>query len=252
MMACVPSYRHAMPDADKDGLSDFVEGWYGTDPNVADTDRDGMSDGDEVSIGFDPTKAEPDKIATWNASMDIERENLDKAYDDAAGMFRDTDFDGVDNYTERKIGTNPFEADTDKDGLDDGFEVQYGLDPLDNLPDPVEPAPVVPMRLPDDLNAAVSSSAAASASVVPAPAVSSPAPVAAPAADPAASFASEPDSYASDSYASDTVTEPVVADPPAGASPDPVDDESSYQPPPDPGWSDSSDGGDPSSDAGGE
>jgi hypothetical protein len=210
-----------------------MEGWYGTDPNVADTDGDGMADGDEVSIGFDPTKAEPDKIATWNASMDIERENLDKAYDDAAGMFRDTDFDGVDNYTERKIGTNPFEADTDKDGLDDGFEVQYGLDPLDNLPDPVEPAPVVPMRLPDDLNAAVPSNVAPA----PAPAVSTPAPVAAPV----------------DSYASDAVAEPVVAEAPApDPAPDPVDGESSYQPPPEPGWSDSYDGGDLSSDAGGE
>jgi hypothetical protein len=142
-------------DHDGDGLSDFDEEWRGTDPNRADTDGDGVPDGDEVDLGWDPKKADPqEKIDRLHGSLELEHEKLDKAYEDAADMFRDTDWDGLDDYTERKIGTNPFEADTDGDGLTDGFEVQYGLDPKDNLPDPPEPEPHVPMRLPDSLASA--------------------------------------------------------------------------------------------------
>jgi hypothetical protein len=81
-----------------------------------------------------------------------EWDQLNQAYDTAKGMFVDADYDGLDNYTENKIGTNPFETDTDKDGLSDGLEVQHGLDPLDNLPDPVEAPSKTSMQLPDASN----------------------------------------------------------------------------------------------------
>lgn len=41
-------------DTDEDGLSDFWEEIYETDPENPDTDGDGYSDGDEVANGFDP------------------------------------------------------------------------------------------------------------------------------------------------------------------------------------------------------
>ena len=41
-------------DSDKDGLTDEMEAFYGTDPNNPDTDGDGFSDGNEVSRGYDP------------------------------------------------------------------------------------------------------------------------------------------------------------------------------------------------------
>lgn len=41
-------------DTDKDGLSDGLEGMFGSDPNKADTDGDGYSDGDEVDKGYNP------------------------------------------------------------------------------------------------------------------------------------------------------------------------------------------------------
>ncbi len=47
-------------DSDHDGLKDWEETIYHTDPNNPDTDGDGISDGDEISQGHDPLKKGPD------------------------------------------------------------------------------------------------------------------------------------------------------------------------------------------------
>ena len=44
-------------DSDGDGLPDWEEHLYGSDPLVFDTDKDGTPDGEEVRQGRDPTKA---------------------------------------------------------------------------------------------------------------------------------------------------------------------------------------------------
>ncbi len=50
-------------DSDKDGLKDWEEVLWKTDPHKADTDNDGTPDGQEVKDGRDPTMAGPnDKI----------------------------------------------------------------------------------------------------------------------------------------------------------------------------------------------
>lgn len=41
-------------DSDKDGLSDSLEVYLGTDPKVKDTDKDGYSDGEELKMNYDP------------------------------------------------------------------------------------------------------------------------------------------------------------------------------------------------------
>lgn len=41
-------------DSDKDGLTDLVEKFYGTDPYNPDTDGDGYLDGEEVKNHFNP------------------------------------------------------------------------------------------------------------------------------------------------------------------------------------------------------
>jgi len=46
-------------DTDNDGLTDYYEKYWKTDPNKADTDGDGYSDSDEICKGYDPTG--PDK-----------------------------------------------------------------------------------------------------------------------------------------------------------------------------------------------
>ncbi len=43
---------------------------------------------------------------------------------------QDSDNDGLNNYQEKKIGTEPENADTDADGMPDGWEIRYGLNPL--------------------------------------------------------------------------------------------------------------------------
>ncbi len=43
-------------DSDNDGLPDWKEGLYGTNPKKADTDKDGTSDFDEISQNRDPLK----------------------------------------------------------------------------------------------------------------------------------------------------------------------------------------------------
>ena len=51
-------------DTDADGLKDWEEALWKTDPKKADTDGDGTSDNEEISIGRDPLKAGPnDKIS---------------------------------------------------------------------------------------------------------------------------------------------------------------------------------------------
>jgi hypothetical protein len=45
-------------DTDSDGLVDFLEMNYGTDPFSFDTDGDGFSDGVEVENGYNPLKGD--------------------------------------------------------------------------------------------------------------------------------------------------------------------------------------------------
>jgi hypothetical protein len=51
-------------DSDNDGLRDWEESLWGSDPNNADTDGDGTTDGDEIKRSRDPTKAGPDDTLT--------------------------------------------------------------------------------------------------------------------------------------------------------------------------------------------
>lgn len=87
-------------DTDDDGLTDYEEWLFGTDPNAADSDGDGLSDGQEVTLGCNPV--------IW-----------------------DTDGDGLSDGREARLGTNPLAADSDGDGISDKWEVYHSpFDPL--------------------------------------------------------------------------------------------------------------------------
>ena len=55
------SQQDASIDSDKDGLKDWEEQIYGTDPHNPDTDGDGINDGDEIALGRDPLKPNTSK-----------------------------------------------------------------------------------------------------------------------------------------------------------------------------------------------
>lgn len=50
----VAANTNSAKDSDNDGLADFLEFIYGTDPNDPDSDDDGFNDGTEVENGYDP------------------------------------------------------------------------------------------------------------------------------------------------------------------------------------------------------
>lgn len=50
------SINSFLPDSDDDGINDYLEMIYGTDPINSDTDGDGLLDGEEEELGMDPTK----------------------------------------------------------------------------------------------------------------------------------------------------------------------------------------------------
>ncbi|MDO8575322.1 MAG: hypothetical protein Q7R78_01305 [bacterium] len=50
-------------DSDNDGLKDWEENLWGTDPSNPDTDKDGTSDGKEISLGRNPLKKGTTKVS---------------------------------------------------------------------------------------------------------------------------------------------------------------------------------------------
>jgi hypothetical protein len=132
------------PDTDDDGLSDYVESELGTDINHYDTDRDGLDDGLEVTYGSDPLDPDTD----GDGLGDLEEFNLNSKPDDP-----DTDNDGLGDLEETQFnssltdpdsdddfmfdgqeyinGTDPQDPDTDDDDLPDGDEILWGTNPLE-------------------------------------------------------------------------------------------------------------------------
>ncbi len=105
----------SMMDSDEDGLPDEYESDYGCDPTNPDTDGDGLPDGYEITVvGSDPA----------------ESHSLDEVLSDGAC---DNDQDGLSNYEEYTLGTDPLVADSDYDGLSDGEEINtYGTEPMNS------------------------------------------------------------------------------------------------------------------------
>ncbi len=62
-------------DMDKDGLSDYWELKFKTDPLNPDTDGDGYSDGEEIDWGYDPLSASPKKLPE-EIGIDLAKQTL--------------------------------------------------------------------------------------------------------------------------------------------------------------------------------
>lgn len=62
-------------DEDNDGLSDWEESIYGTDPKKSDTDADGYLDGEEILSGRDPLKKGPNDQLEIKNKKSVDTEN---------------------------------------------------------------------------------------------------------------------------------------------------------------------------------
>jgi hypothetical protein len=75
-----------------------------------------MQEIDETDVTSTITMVEPDKNIPPDALID-------------------SDYDGLSDDIEKKLGTDPFKDDTDGDGYKDGEEIDHGYNPLDPKPD---------------------------------------------------------------------------------------------------------------------
>lgn len=122
-------------DADADGLPDYIETLFGTDPNVSDTDGDGLPDDAEAQIlGCDAREADHDGDGVSDSDEDVDQDGLTNAQEIAAGTkpcVWDSDGDTLSDSDEiNTYGTDPMNKDTDYDGLHDDWEIANGTDPL--------------------------------------------------------------------------------------------------------------------------
>jgi hypothetical protein len=159
----------SLPDTDFDGLPDFVERDFRTNPNKADTDGDGLSDYDEVRDfskftalaalypGLNIPVSNPSGYGTSPINSDTDGDRLSD-YEELIDGFRlsipgqpdailvftdplqsDTDLDGISDRGEMNgattylLGfhpTDPTRADTDSDGRNDLEEFNAGTSPF--------------------------------------------------------------------------------------------------------------------------
>ena len=116
-------------DTDQDGLTDYEEYIYGTNPLIPDTDQDGLTDYEEMkTYNTDPNKQDSD----GDELKDGEEVNEYKTNPNE----KDTDWDKFGDGSEIKLGTDPldpnsFPGDRDGDGMPDQWEEDNALNPDD-------------------------------------------------------------------------------------------------------------------------
>ncbi len=102
-------------DPDHDGLDNFDEARYGTDPALADTDGDGFLDGGEITSSTNPTDPGSQPVDRNGDSVD----DFWEALYVISNLNANPDGDGLSNRQEYLYNTNPLDPDTDGDGAND-------------------------------------------------------------------------------------------------------------------------------------
>lgn len=123
-------------DSDNDGIYDKEEiEVYFTDPKMADTDKDGLSDYFEIFVTHtNPLKSNSYDNNIKDSKIDSDEDGLTNFQEYELGtdpLLDDSDEDGLlDGEETNKYKTNPIEFDTDNDELADGDEIILKLNPL--------------------------------------------------------------------------------------------------------------------------
>ena len=115
-----PGLELVYVDSDGDGLPDYEETLYGSDPYLKDTDGDGLGDFFEVKMSSPGHELDP-------TTRDSPCDQI------PGGIYPDSDSDGLTDCEEYVKGTNRRVADTDADGIPDGIEFLAGANPLEDL-----------------------------------------------------------------------------------------------------------------------
>jgi hypothetical protein len=116
-----PKIPNGYADPDNDGLVNFREFQFTTNPLDADTDNDNLNDYTEIySTLTDPNK--------WDTDGDNMHDGWEASYypdllPTISDAHADPDDDWLDNYEEYQQGTDPTDPDSDNDGILDGDEV---------------------------------------------------------------------------------------------------------------------------------
>ena len=122
-------------DDDEDGVLNFSEELYHTDPKNPDTDGDGLSDYDEMAVtGTDPKLNDTDKNGVEDSKEDFDKDkisNYDEIYVNKTDPnIADSDGDGFSDYDEIfTYKTSPTNRDSDADEANDFWEIKNGFDP---------------------------------------------------------------------------------------------------------------------------
>ncbi len=126
------------PDDDADALGNAEEEELGTNPQDPDSDDDGLQDGDEKKLGTDPNDSDTDD----DGQNDSEDANPLQADTDQDGIpdeiDSDDDNDGLFDFEEEKLGTDPRVFDSDRDGVSDSLD-PYPHDPQNAPPNEIRP-----------------------------------------------------------------------------------------------------------------
>jgi hypothetical protein len=124
-------------DADRDGLTDELEGERSFDPDLKDSDGDGVEDGKELVGGYDPLVAETRRMADSDA--DGLPDDIDPYPDSADG-----DGDGFKDWWERVVGSDPTDpndrpdlGDVNGDGVVDNVDAVMLMEAFLELSGPV-------------------------------------------------------------------------------------------------------------------
>lgn len=123
-------------DTDDDGLSDYLENYFGTNPYISDTDEDGLTDWEEVNyFNYNPLSKDTGNTGIIDSEKDYDNDGINNITEFQLGIdptYEDTDFDFLTDYDEViTYNTNPLKPDTDDDGVSDYEEIKLGSDPLE-------------------------------------------------------------------------------------------------------------------------